>query len=77
LSGSGGSSSLPPNANLIDTQNQYDYNFGQTRFDNINGGNAIAHSKGHAKKYSVATSSLNEYPSSNNEHDSNYENNEK
>jgi hypothetical protein len=61
LSGSGGSSSLPANANVIDSQqSQYDYNFGQTRFESLN---SHHQQDKNSKKYSL-TSSLMEYPSS-------------
>jgi hypothetical protein len=74
LSGSGGSSSLPPNAASTstttgDTQSTFDYNFGQSHFDSLNNSNL----QPHKMKYSL-TSSLNEYPSSSgNERDVDYE----
>lgn len=61
LSGSGGSSSLPVNANVIDAQRHYDYNYGQTRFETLNNNNNQGNSN-NLKKYSM-TSSMNEYPS--------------
>jgi hypothetical protein len=64
LSGSGGSSSLPANANVIDaTQSHFDYNFGQTRFETLNSHHQQQQDSKSSKKYSL-TSSLMEYPSS-------------
>lgn len=76
LSGSGGSSSLPVNANVIDAQRHYDYNYGQTRFESLNGNNNQGNGNS-LKKYSM-TSSLNEYPSSgSNEREIEFNNGEK
>lgn len=60
LSGSGGSS-LPPNAHTLSTQNQYEFNYGETHFNPVENKSQT----GHPKQYSM-TSSLNEYPSSSN-----------
>ncbi|XP_070493673.1 J domain-containing protein DDB_G0295729 [Chironomus tepperi] len=61
LSGSGGSS-LPPNAHTLSTQNQYEFNYGETHFDTADN---KSQNTVHPKHYSMA-SSLNEYPSSSN-----------
>lgn len=75
LSGSGGSSSLPVNANVIDAQRHYDYNYGQTHFESLNESTQV--NGKNAKKYSM-TSSLNEYPSSgSNEREIEFNNGEK
>ena len=62
MSGSGGSS-LPPNALTLSSQNQYEFNYGETHFDTV-GNNS--QNTGHPKQYSMTSSSLNEYPSSSN-----------
>lgn len=62
MSGSGGSS-LPPNAHTLGTQNQYEFNYGETHFNSVDN---KSQNPGHPKQYSMTSSSLNEYPSSSN-----------
>lgn len=78
LSGSGGSNSLPPNANPVDAQNPYGCKYGSTRLDHL--GDKFHASQGqhqpkNLKKLSL-TSSLNDYSSSTtNEAEIEYSNN--
>lgn len=78
LSGSGGSNSLPPNANPVDHQSHYDFKYGQTRLDNVNDqfhvGQEQQQKNDHRsmKKLSL-TSSINDYTSlSSHEQDMDY-----
>lgn len=79
VSGSGGTNSLPVNANPETPQTQYDYKYGPTRLDNLNdkyhAAQAQQQQNRDMKKLSL-TSSINDY-SSLSTHDMEYNNGHK